>query len=665
VGISFINSRRPCGAPDRDCSSGPAARFAARKGRSRNHARALRAPLTCTCAALVLAATFSPSVSGAQDGVARPTLPAPSGAPQSIDPAGDPLLRFMARTGGAEDFGPAIARAVMRHPSVGQAIAVRTETVQDRVEAKAELIPQLNVNLSSESSLARNFGRDSGNVFERSRPVSRVDAILSGEQLLYDFGATQQRIKAAKARIKASEADVADVATSAALNALSAYYQVLTSQTLIALGRAFVDRNKDILEDARFRFEQGYGPAGDIARVDSYVATAEGQVAGFERQLSAASARYAEMFGTEPPPLLDRPPPPATAAANLAAALDLSRTVPLVAAGEARLVDANLVSKAGIAFKDVEALEHQRAALSRAYIANRRTRDLAVEQLSLGAAVRVARAKLEQARRAQAQASVEAATKGQMRAFAEQEITMIEPLVEMGSEPQITLLRARSDARQAAGEQQAALLAIARAGSAVVEASSEVESLEGQYRAKAFEELTAAKVELAGTGRELPALEDRVQRAEIKAPVAGIVNRVLVSTVGGVVKPGEPLVEIVPHNDSLVIEAFVKPADIGFIRPGQRALVKLTAYNFSIYGGLDGRIEYISSDAVPDERRDGESHYIIRVRAENQLRNRGKGRLSITPGMVAEVDILGEKRSILSYLLTPITRLRDNAFREK
>jgi adhesin transport system outer membrane protein len=405
----------------------------------------------------VLAATLPASASGAQDGGARPTLPGPSGAPQSIDPAGDPLLRFMARTDGAEDFDHTIARAVTRHPSVGQAIAIRSETVQDRVEAKAELIPQLNVHLSSERSLARNFGRDSGNVVERSRPVSRIDAILSGEQLLYDFGATQKRITAAKARITASEADVADVATSAALSALSAYYQVLTSQTLIALGRAFVDRNKDILEDARFRFEQGYGPAGDIARVDSYVATAESQVAGFERQLSAASARYAEMFGTEPPLLLDRPPPPATAATDHAAALDLSRTVPLVAAGEARLADAKLMSKAaradrlprvtavvdaarydaigtgsdydvrgrlvlnqslsgksvsaartgraqarveqaefareravseaereaGIAFKDVEALEHQRAALSRAYIANRRTRDLAVEQLKV------------------------------------------------------------------------------------------------------------------------------------------------------------------------------------------------------------------------------------------------------------------------------------------
>jgi adhesin transport system membrane fusion protein len=274
-------------------------------------------------------------------------------------------------------------------------------------------------------------------------------------------------------------------------------------------------------------------------------------------------------------------------------------------------------------------------------------------------------AKLEQARRMQGQATVEAATKGQARTFAEKEVAMLAPLVEMGIEPQISLLRARSEAQRTSGEYQAALLAVERAKSAVAEAESDVKSLRDQYRAKAFEDLTTAKTDLAGTGRDLPALEDRVQRAELRAPVAGIVNRVLVSTVGGVVKPGEPLIEIVPQNDSLVIEALLKPSDIASIHPGQKALIKLTAYNYAIYGGLDGRVEYISPDAVMDEKRNGESHYIVRIRAENQLKKLGNKQLSITPGMVADVNILGEKRSILSYILTPITRVKDNAFRER
>lgn len=283
---------------------------------------------------------------------------------------------------------------------------------------------------------------------------------------------------------------------------------------------------------------------------------------------------------------------------------------------------------------------------------------------NLSAAVLTAEAKLQQARQMLGQAQVEATTKGQAQAFAEQQAEILGPLVEMGSEPRITLLRAQQDAKKAAGEYSSALLAIERARSAVAEASSEVESVKQQFRTKSFEELTAAKAELAGTGQELPALQDRVRRAEVRAPVAGVVNRVLVSTIGGVVKPGEPLVEIVPQDGSLVIEARVRPSDIASIHIGQKTLIKLSAYDFSIYGGLNGVIEHISSDAVPDETDPRFSYYIIRVRA-NDPRQGAKDRLSISPGMMAEVNILGEKRSILSYLLTPITRLKDNAFTEK
>jgi adhesin transport system membrane fusion protein len=132
-----------------------------------------------------------------------------------------------------------------------------------------------------------------------------------------------------------------------------------------------------------------------------------------------------------------------------------------------------------------------------------------------------------------------------------------------------------------------------------------------------------------------------------------------------VVKPGEPLVEIVPGDDTLVVEARVAPADIAFVRPNQRAQVKLTAYDYSIYGSLEGRVERISPDAVLTDERTGETHYLVRVRTDGRLRD-GNGRpLAITPGMVAEVDLLGEKRSILSYILSPIERVSDKALREK
>lgn len=272
-------------------------------------------------------------------------------------------------------------------------------------------------------------------------------------------------------------------------------------------------------------------------------------------------------------------------------------------------------------------------------------------QSELAAALSVANSKLEQAQ-------VAVATRAQAKALADRELTLIAPLVEKGIEPQIELLRAQSAASQANGEYRGAQ-------SAVREAAYEAQSVRQQFRAKSVDDLTAAKAELAGMGRELPALQDRVTRTEVKAPISGTVNRVMVATVGGVVKPGEPLVEIVPSDDTLVVEAKVSPADIAFVHPNQRAQVKLTAYDYSIYGSLEGQVVRISPDAVLTDERTGETHYLVRVRTEGRLLDSNGRPLAITPGMVAEVDILGEKRSILSYILSPIQRVGGKALREK
>ena len=272
-------------------------------------------------------------------------------------------------------------------------------------------------------------------------------------------------------------------------------------------------------------------------------------------------------------------------------------------------------------------------------------------QSELAAALSVANSQLEQAQ-------VAVATKAQAKSLADRELTLIAPLVEKGIEPQIELLRAQSAASQAGGEYRGAQ-------SAVREAAYEAQSVRQQFRAKSVDDLTAAKAELAGMGRELPALQDRVTRTEVKAPISGTVNRVMVATVGGVVKPGEPLVEIVPSDDTLVVEAKVSPADIAFVHPNQRAQVKLTAYDYSIYGSLDGEVVRISPDAVLTDERTGETHYLVRVRTEGRLLDSNGRPLAITPGMVAEVDILGEKRSILSYILSPIQRVGGKALREK
>lgn len=272
-------------------------------------------------------------------------------------------------------------------------------------------------------------------------------------------------------------------------------------------------------------------------------------------------------------------------------------------------------------------------------------------QSELAAALSVARSQLDQAQ-------TMVTTRAQAKSLADRELALIGPLVEKGIEPQIELLRAQSAASQAGGEYRAAQ-------SAAAQAASELRSVREQFRSKAVDDLTAAKAELAGMGRELPALQDRVTRAELRAPISGTVNRVLIATVGGVVKPGEPLVEIVPSDDALVVEARVSPADIAFVHPNQKAQVKLTAYDYAIYGSLSGQVERISPDAVLTDERTGETNYLVRVRTEGRLRDQSGRPLAITPGMVAEIDLLGEKRSILSYILSPIERGASKALREK
>ncbi len=283
----------------------------------------------------------------------------------------------------------------------------------------------------------------------------------------------------------------------------------------------------------------------------------------------------------------------------------------------------------------------------------------------LSAASAVESAKLDQARRGLGQAEIESGTRALGAAAADSEVQLIAPLVAKGIEPRIELMRAETAQAQARGAAAGTALAVSRARSAVTEAQSGLYAVRERYRSQAVEALTMARAELAGQGASLPAAQDRLTRTQVRAPIAGTVNRVLVATIGGSVRAGEPLVEIVPQDDALVVEADVKPADIAFIHPGQRATVKLTAYDYSVYGALEGVVERISPDAIVNERT-GESHFTIRVRTmQAALRAQDGAPLPIGAGMMAEVDVIGHKRSILSYLLTPMSKLRDNAFREK
>jgi membrane fusion protein, adhesin transport system len=283
----------------------------------------------------------------------------------------------------------------------------------------------------------------------------------------------------------------------------------------------------------------------------------------------------------------------------------------------------------------------------------------------LAAATSVEQAKVEQARRALGEAEVDAATRAEGASLADREVAMIAPLAEKGLVSKIQLIRTQSAQSQAHGLAGTSQIAVSRARAAVTEAQSSLRSLRDRYRVQASEQLSQTRGELAGQARILPAQQDKLSRTIVRAPVAGTINRVLVATIGGSVRPGESLVEIVPQGDALVVEAQVKPADIAFIHLGQRASVKLTAYDYTVYGALAGVVQHISPDAIVNDRT-GETHYAIRIRTRNaSLKAQDGSPLSVGAGMMAEVDFIGHKRTILSYILTPISKLRENAFREQ
>lgn len=189
-----------------------------------------------------------------------------------------------------------------------------------------------------------------------------------------------------------------------------------------------------------------------------------------------------------------------------------------------------------------------------------------------------------------------------------------------------------------------------------------------QFKSQALEQLNKAKGEMAALSESHRADKDRLVRTTVRSPVKGIVKRIKVNTIGGVLQPGMDIIEIVPLDDTLLIEAKVKPADIGFIHPGQEAMVKLTAYDFSIYGGLPGKVEQISADTITDDKNSSnkeETYYLIRVRTtKNYLGSEAKP-LYIIPGMMATVDILTGQKSVLDYILKPILKARATALRER
>ncbi|WP_347290825.1 HlyD family type I secretion periplasmic adaptor subunit [Kluyvera georgiana] len=245
----------------------------------------------------------------------------------------------------------------------------------------------------------------------------------------------------------------------------------------------------------------------------------------------------------------------------------------------------------------------------------------------------------------------------------QQEISMSEPLVAKGAISKVEVLRLRRSEVETRGQLESVTLAVPRAEAAIKEIESKISETRGRYRSEALSQLNEARTDLSKTEASSKAIEDRVNRTLVTSPVRGIVQQLMVNTIGGVIQPGNDLVEIVPLDDTLLVEAKIRPQDIAFLRPGQEAMVKFTAYDYTIYGGLKAKLEQISPDTVTDK--DGKSFYVIRLRTEKNHLGSDEKPLIIIPGMVASVDIITGKKTILSYLLKPILRAKAEAFRER
>jgi adhesin transport system membrane fusion protein len=244
-----------------------------------------------------------------------------------------------------------------------------------------------------------------------------------------------------------------------------------------------------------------------------------------------------------------------------------------------------------------------------------------------------------------------------------QELKMSAPLADEGAISEVEILRLKRSVNDLQGELEASKLAIPRLQSAHVEMVNKIKDLEISFRTKARGELNDIEAALSVTEESLRSQQDRVSRTLVRSPVRGTVKQVKVTTVGGVIQPGMDLMEIVPLEGSLLIEAHVRPADIAFLRPDQDAQVKLTAYDFAVYGGLPAKLEHISADTITDEN--GDSFYLIRVRTERSYIGTEDSPLKIIPGMTAVVDILTGEKTVLDYLLKPVLRARERALRER
>jgi len=279
------------------------------------------------------------------------------------------------------------------------------------------------------------------------------------------------------------------------------------------------------------------------------------------------------------------------------------------------------------------------------------------QQLSLASAV-------EQRRRDLSEAQATVSTLENSARLAQEQVSMLEPLAAQGIVPRTELITAQRDLIDTRGRLAAARQAVARSQAAIRQAQADLAAARSEFRQQALNEQSEINTRIAVNQETIRGAQARRNRNELRSPADGIVNNVQITTVGGFVGAGEEIMQVVPVGDKLLVEARINPKDIAFIAVGDRANVKVTAYDFATYGGLRGEVLQVSADSVYDEV-ERETYYTVLIETDRSFLERGGQRLPIVPGMICDVEVITGSKSVLSYLLKPISRGLNEALTER
>ena len=247
--------------------------------------------------------------------------------------------------------------------------------------------------------------------------------------------------------------------------------------------------------------------------------------------------------------------------------------------------------------------------------------------------------------------------------FIDKEVSITRPMVKRGVRSKVDFLKLQREANEAKEKYDSVRLSIPRLESAIKEVQSTIKETTLLFQSDAKRQLNEAVSELKGYRANSTALQDQVKRTLVRAPMKGIVQKLFIHTVGGVIQPGADILEIVPTDSTLLVEVKIKPSDIAFIYFGQKAIVKFSAYDFAIYGGLDGEVVLISADTITDQK--DNVFYTVRIKTNKNYLERNGKKLKIIPGMTVSVDIITGRKSVLDYILKPILKTKQYTFTER